>query len=374
MNGYTVPLLGLAILAGCGSAAPGEAGARRPSAVVPSSQSRTSALPAASVSLNCWDAGACVTDALGRGACWGSRAFLTRDGSFRSLFDGPTLVASLHPGQVLRVESGAAIAWSPGDRSFSCDERNLRCIGLDTLLRGARDVRIGYDVACALSDDAMQCCALSLGPLTPSGPPTIAIGRAFERVSSAWIEMGLRPADAFGIGQDGGCAVVSETAVRCVGTSHDVTSHTRAGLFSTERPIVQIAVAATHACVLTDERAVWCWGGNGARQIMPRSAESIVREPQRVAELEGSERLYLSGAHSCGVRGTMLTCIGDHGDAAHARDLTAAVPWIAEATDICVGEEFTCARSRDGCAECAGYVETGLRAAPGRTVLASCDR
>jgi alpha-tubulin suppressor-like RCC1 family protein len=115
-------------------------------------------------------------------------------------------------------------------------------------------------------------------------------------------------------------------------------------------PVVeQLALGATHTCVLGTNGGVWCWGDNTYGQLgQPVSGAS---NPVKVTGLPTATALTAGYYHTCAVAQGEAYCWGrnDFGQAAGAGEVVASPTpvGISSALGIAAGDSHTCATTRE---------------------------
>lgn len=151
--------------------------------------------------------------------------------------------------------------------------------------------------------------------------------------------------------------------------------------------VVELAVGARHACALTEEGDVYCWGDNRRGQVTgaaPATGPEQLTRAQAVVGLEDVRAIGAGAAHSCAVQGDgTLFCFGDRTEGQSgggaSPDASAALievtfpdppPTSIEA--LALGDAHTCALSRNGQVFCWGRNvdgEAGVAGEAGPIVL-----
>jgi len=130
--------------------------------------------------------------------------------------------------------------------------------------------------------------------------------------------------------------------------------------------VTSIDVGNRHACAVTDEGAVHCWGNNRFGNLGAGLPEESSATPRRVLDLDDALAVAVGPWHSCAVRrGGKVSCWGDnrYGQAGHdtvhapaARRLVRPVEiaGLEQVTAISAGETHTCALTAEGIVWCWG--------------------
>jgi len=140
------------------------------------------------------------------------------------------------------------------------------------------------------------------------------------------------------------------------------------------RPVKQIAAGALHACAVTTDDKVFCWGSNGAGQLGadPNSC-TTPKCPLGITEVAmppGVDHLALGSSHSCALRQGQVWCWGQRdllGRGPYASDaaaqpvpvITDALTPLSDVVDVATKESLTCALVATGKVYCWGPLPTG---------------
>ncbi len=127
---------------------------------------------------------------------------------------------------------------------------------------------------------------------------------------------------------------------------------------------LDLAEGRRHACAVTDDGAVYCWGAGASGQLGNGSRKDRAR-PTRVTKVRAAVDVDVGAAHSCALSaGGAVWCWGSHvlGELGHPRrtgsDEPVRVP-LPEVAELDVGEHHACARSDAGAVYCWGAGKHG---------------
>lgn len=307
---------------------------------------------------------ACATRSGGGVECWGSNDAGQLAQPFDDVVPNPSALAS----------TTGALAIGAADRSTCVvlADKTARCFGQDPSdplagNEGSWDVSevmradaliMGGPIRCLLTDGLPTCWGDNRGSQLISQDPT--------RLSPQTLpSLGRLKALAFG--PEHACSLSNEGAVKCWGGA----GRTRAlptpvpGLDS---GVSAIALGADEGCALLDEGSVACFP---LRDPPAGTAGRARFSPKRVTGTRGAVALAHGRRHACAVdnRGGVV-CWGTggalelgraranegQGAAASEGDPLRATPvaGIDEAVELALGDDFSCARRRDGTAWCWG--------------------
>lgn len=267
-------------------------------------------------SLSLGSAQSCGRATAGEWYCWGQRMYETLSASA-----APHAIPAIDGGNFLSVEanwdfscgvatSGDAYCWGwAGYEGRLGDGTTEEYRLTPTRVLVQEDVRFrrlssGYDHTCGITDaEQLYCWGWSVGP-TPS---LFAIDGAPELVD---VEGGL----AFM------CALSSAGTIYCwgdnmlgqLGHGTSVPTHVPTAVVGENGRYTELAVGGEHACGVTTDGAVYCWGkgdqlGNGT--VVHSNVPLLVSMPAGVRFVE----IAAGSAHSCAVSDTRsLYCWGDN--------------------------------------------------------------
>jgi alpha-tubulin suppressor-like RCC1 family protein len=129
--------------------------------------------------------------------------------------------------------------------------------------------------------------------------------------------------------------------------------------------VLQVAVGASHSCMLSENGKVACWGDNSTAQIGDTDSE-IVLEPRWVEQLEEVESISAGAGFTCALNGEgQVRCwgIGSEGQLGNGAEpessAVAEVVELSNAVEISAGWAHACARLEDGRVACWGNNEEG---------------
>lgn len=327
---------------------------------------------------------ACVVRQRGDIACWGAGTDgQLGDGAFRSRpAPGPVAaVAGLARASSLAL--GARHTCALGDGAVWCwgaNESGQLGLG-DTVPRAVPErvpgltnvtaVVAGGAFTCALATDgAVRCWGRNtdgqLGLGAPSDP-----GASVPMLVTA-----LGAAETLAARDRHACAVTTDGRVACWGANEqgelgDGTRVSRAAPVEVTalagHRIVALAAGAAHTCALERGGAPWCWGTNQLGELGDGTNESHA-VPERVPLLaaETVTALSAAGHHTCARQsdGTAW-CWGANqaGQLGEGTTGNISVPvpvtGIADAADLTAGDTFTCARRNNGTVWCWGDDRAG---------------
>lgn len=171
------------------------------------------------------------------------------------------------------------------------------------------------------------------------------------------------------VGETHACAISREGEVFCWGENDQgqlgdgtKTARTRAVLVKgLERPAKAVAVGSRISCAVLDDASVRCWG-----RLVRRAESQLEPVSADPTKLKDIAELALGQSHGCARTATGLVfCFGDnvHGQLGTGTTKAATepvqVPGVMSATSIAVGGETSCAAVADGKVFCWGRNDHG---------------
>ncbi|MBX7081143.1 MAG: hypothetical protein K1X88_18225 [Nannocystaceae bacterium] len=151
------------------------------------------------------------------------------------------------------------------------------------------------------------------------------------------------------------------------------------------RPAVDVFVAVSsrdqHSCAVRERGQVLCWGKNTYGQLGDGTREDR-SQPVRVAGVDDAVEVAVGRGFSCARRRSgQVACWGDNqdgqlGDGKGGRPkiitpTAVAVFGLRDVAQLSAGDDFACARLRDGSVRCWGNAESGQLGSDSQRVFAS---
>jgi alpha-tubulin suppressor-like RCC1 family protein len=290
----------------------------------------------------------------GRVYCWGTEAFGATGRPLTTTM--PTALATLvAPGTVERVESVAAGSFHTCARIPT----GVVCWGVNSQDEISGQLAL-YELAPAFIPALSAIRGLALGP-------NFSLGFDDVGTPMCWGENSTRQC-----GSPGGGACLHTEGGTCL------RSLTRIDL----APVRALAAGSGHACAITTDGGVFCWGAanGGQTGAEPRTGCATAADcsvgPTPVALGPGVERLALGGGHSCALRQGEVWCwgitqaLGRGGSdqwpwswyAQPARVIKSDSAPLDAVVDLAAGGNLTCALTKAHVLYCWGELPTGVRA------------
>ncbi len=133
--------------------------------------------------------------------------------------------------------------------------------------------------------------------------------------------------------------------------------------------LTSVKVGGSHACALSSDQTLWCWGDNSAGQSSD-SLEPIIPRPTRIGGLDGVRDFSLGQRHSCAIVGDnrVVMCWGSNtyyqvGDGIAAKGHLSVVAGLGGVEQVALGGDCSCALSA-GKAVCWGTCALNWKASP----------
>lgn len=319
---------------------------------------------------------ACAQSVAGALMCWGfNEQGQLADGTKRRKRPSPMPVEGLS-GPVSQVSAGArqtcvvtgagaAFCWGGndagqlGDGTMTDRRKPTPVTGLAS---GVSQVTAGAYHSCALTTAGGVRCwgnidELTEPPITPNSTTPVAV---------AGLETGVA---AISAGNRYTCALTDAGGVKCWGFNDDGQLGNATKTYSAQPVDVQglgsgvVALSAgnAHACAVTDQAALLCWGDNAEGQLGNGTKRSSAT-PVAVSGLGAGVLSVTAGAtHTCAVltdhtaKCWGLNDFGALGTGNYKPSTTPlAVRGLTEAAGFGLGDEFTCASTAAGTVKCWG--------------------
>jgi alpha-tubulin suppressor-like RCC1 family protein len=261
---------------------------------------------------------------------------------------------------------------APCPTHTECDEGSCFC-SAGYVLNAQKTACVEADVPMQIGAGALSCVLLKSG--------RVACWRASSLPNPTVIrgpgDSALGAATHLAVGENGACAVLVDGRAGCWGAGSYIpgggndllhASFVKRQDGSDLHSLTQVAIGGSHACAVSTSGSVYCWGGNGARQLGTASAASTVAHAEQVLGIGGSgfladvRQVAAGNLHTC-VRqlGNGVVCWGSN---AQGR-LGVSTPWPAppiaipgfgNPVDISTSalSSSTCAVLDDGTVRCWG--------------------
>ena len=294
---------------------------------------------------------ACTIDANGDSFCWGENS-------------SGQLGVSTKVDQLTRIPTGAAasIAIDAGLNTFCALTAlgNIACLGDNSsgqsgyLLSSPSPLAISaWDPMSKVSTGSNTTCALtSAGAIKCWGTlvPVIPKGLSFSDVS---------------VGSSSACVVTTAKKVMCwgsnssgqLGDNSNRSATTMVELSSTNLNFTRVAVGSRHACAVTSDGLVYCWGDNSRLQLGSTGADTKI--PKSVPGIGDAIGLAVGDNHNCIQRsGGDITCWGDNSkkqiSSASSTTLTPTDMSVKAVTNFALGSYNTCLLNAAKTLQCLG--------------------
>jgi alpha-tubulin suppressor-like RCC1 family protein len=265
------------------------------------------------------------------------------------------------------VQPAVGVACGESGKAL-CNE-GYACIGPDVKLTAI------LEHTCALADDGRVWCWGS------NHYAELGDGTTFDRATPVPVHGLPGPAIAVSAGYANTCALMKDGAVYCWGDNtggqtapnSETNPVTEPTLVAADVPFVSIAAGQGHACGITPDAAVYCWGNTSAGQCGVDPKDAFAVGPTKIPGLDHVSQIETVKNHICAVRTVdpTLVCWGSNqyledggyivhklGPAAATLKYSAtpvAVDLGARVVDVGMGFESTYAVTEDGITHAWGY-------------------
>lgn len=241
----------------------------------------------------------------------------------------------------------------------------------------ATTISAGYEHSCSVSDAGVATCwgavPLDVKAVHPTGLADIRAGNGF---SCALLASGPAPSASVASGSVicwGGSNAFSQTGANTPLNPGQPLRYLNADRSSTLLAATQIAVGARHACGLTREGDVYCWGDAGQGQLgLLQPAQAMTGYAVKVQGLQGAVRIAAGNASTCAVlRLGSVVCVGTGSLLAQPQDdpgTPQVLPGISDAVDVSLFDGHACVLRAGGQVACwgrNGFGQLGAAASPG---------
>lgn len=177
------------------------------------------------------------------------------------------------------------------------------------------------------------------------------------------------------VGSNFSCAVSDATTAHCWGAGdagqlgnaafEDAAAPQRVDTEDCGDPLVSVSAGDAHACGITNERDVCCWGESDSGRL-GGSVGGLLSKGRPVAGLPTVARVSSGGAHTCAIdTGDNLWCWGDNSSGqlgTGGSPISSAQPLmvgLAGVHDVSTGDNHTCAVTFDDKLHCWGADTNG---------------
>jgi alpha-tubulin suppressor-like RCC1 family protein len=266
------------------------------------------------------------------------------------------------------IVAGAARCWGEngsGQLGDGSNEDRHIPVPVVALTSGVLDIEAGHEHTCALlSGGGVECWGRNVeGQL---GDETNT--ESDEPVEVSGLGSGV---SAIAAGASHACALTSEGDVKCWGDN----AHGQLGDGTQDASNVPVYVSAlsndtlaigagdNHTCAITSQAALQCWGSNEFGQIGTGMTSNLYLEPAAVTQMtEGVASVDGGLGHTCarrtdgGIRCWGLNFSGQLGDSSNNLRPTPVTPsgLSSGVSQVDVGQHHSCARLESGAAKCWG--------------------
>lgn len=281
-------------------------------------------------------------------------------------------IAAHHRHVCATRKSGSVVCWGKneygqlGNGSRQDSARVVKVAGLND----AKFVAVGRDFSCALRrGGTVACWGNNEDGQLGDGKGASPGAKSLRPVAVS----GLRGVKQLVLGQYHGCALTSDSKVRCWGNGGDgQIGSDRQRAFATPLPIERlakpkaIASGASHVCALETNGKVKCWGRNTEGQL----GDGVSGSKLKAVDVKGiaDAKSIVSGYnHVCVTRrGGAIACWGDNksgqlgAKARGPKQATAvAMTGLKQVAQLAAGDQHTCARLQSGRVMCWGLNDQG---------------
>ncbi len=319
----------------------------------------------------------CVLGKSGGVKCWGRNPYqktIETPMDIKGLTSGVAAIASGDRHTCAVTKDGGVKCW--GDNTYdqlgngtTGDTRELTPVDVRGFAEPVSGIVLGVAHTCVIAKDGnVQCVGanwsgqLGDGTTEEHTMPVKAVG----------LGSGVRQVTA---GYDFTCALTAYWAVKCWGENENgqlgdgslADQHIPVDVDRMSHGIWSIAAGASHACALTDQGEVECWGDNYQGQLGDGTTISA-SHPLKIKELASGVQAITAGMrHTCALmpaRGVKCWGGNDYGQLGDGTNIQRATPVDVAGlqepvTAIAAGPDFTCALTSSGGVKCWGANRDG---------------
>jgi alpha-tubulin suppressor-like RCC1 family protein len=224
---------------------------------------------------------------------------------------------------------------------------------------------LSRETTCAILNDAsVRCWGANEGGVVTAG------GEAIQSP----IDLGVSNVRQLAIGSDYSCVLDEQSAVLCRGGNRagqlgNGGTQDSIGFGKTEplpSPPKQLVAGLLHNCVLMEDSSVACWGSGNSRQTGGPNEDDVLN-PTRVAGVSGIQQISLGESFSCALRADgAVQCWGSNqfgelgrGNAATGGQGPGFVKNFGGAAKVSARSRNSCAAKTDKTLWCWGVAESG---------------
>jgi len=286
----------------------------------------------------------CAARARGSVVCWGHGAFGVPG---RVQIDAPTPIPGVsgavevavgaNETACARTAAGGVVCWGSGalgDGKLSLEAAPVMVPGL----RDVAQVTVGASASCARTRAGAVYC-WGRNEMGEAGQP--------PQLQPASRPLPDRPhAARLAASDDHICFIGAAGEVSCRGPiGIEADRARRLG------PVAEIAMGGRHACLRRPDGHVLCWGENDDGQLGDRTRAASAEPAPTVPPIDDARAIAASVVRTCALRANgSLTCWGGSG----ATDGPVAMGGFVDAVEVALGDDFVCARRREGEVACFG--------------------
>ena len=246
-----------------------------------------------------------------------------------------------------------------------------------TNLSGAKQVAMGYNHACAITQTGVVSC------WGDNNNGQLGDGTQTQRLQATPVLGLAAKATQLALTYQSSCALLETGNIQCWGSN----SQGELGVGKQITPIrslspqtltlgsnlkaKRIVAGKNHLCAISQNDSLFCWGANEVGQLGSSSSAAVVYQATQVS-LAGSVQTVAAGfGHSCAATTNTVSCWGDNSFAQLGNNVSSTTPVTSPVTvlgltktidSLTLGKDHSCAVTTDDKTYCWGSRQAGQTA------------
>lgn len=286
-------------------------------------------------------------------SCWGANDHGQLGNGTKT--NSPNLVKVTGLANISNVSAGGhfACALDVNKETYCWGENASGQLGITPGPDQSTRIPTGASAAVFIASGADSLCSLKLsGEVSCVGDNSAGQSGSIILSAIPLLNSSVSSLIAVSSGAETTCAIDANGALKCWGSLKP--------LSATVNSFSDVSVGNDSACAISVDKKIFCWGSNGSGQL----GDNTNRTSRSMVQIFNSTTSYVRVAvgykHACAVTTEGLVyCWGDNshlqlGSAGDDSKVPKVVPGIASATSVSVGEYHSCAQQSEGGIICWG--------------------